>query len=168
MENDRARSSVIGSLHNSVLINVFLVLLLAVFFIVSSLNVKVHSKTLDSYIDDKYTLDRLNTLITETAESLLRLLVVETDRKYTHKNFLTILSQSEDFQAAFDQFYDATIKRKGISEQSLAREIEPVITELRRDIVKCVSLYRAGNIVAARNYYNKRLYGRTKQVRRFT
>jgi len=163
--NSKRPNTVVGNLHNSVLINVLLVLLLALFFIVSSLNVQFHRDILDSYIEEKHTLDRLDGLITGASESLLRLLTLEGNGDKEKENSL---SRSKEFQEAFDLFYDATIRRKGISEQSLAREIEPVITELRRDIVKTMSLYNAGDTVSAIDYYTHRLLGRKKQVRRFT
>jgi len=163
--NSKRRNSIVSSLHNSVLINVFLVLLLALFFIVSSINVQFHRDLLDSYVEEKHTLDRLDGLITGASESLLRLLTLEGN---ADRDKESSLARSKKFQEAFDLFYDATIKRKGISEQSLAREIEPVITELRRDIEKTISLYNVGDVASAKGYYTHRLLGRTKQVRRFT
>ena len=50
----------------------------------------------------------------------------------------------------------------------MAREIEPVITALRGDIVKAVSLSKRGDFLTAKTYYSKRLSSRTKIVERFT
>ncbi|OUS29008.1 hypothetical protein A9Q99_10375 [Gammaproteobacteria bacterium 45_16_T64] len=171
MEN-KNRSSVIDGLHRSVLANGLLMTMLVILFSASLVNIQYHSDRLDRYIEEEQTLRDLEVLINETGERILKLLIAE-GKKITFggeekDNILNILASSENFQSAFDKYYDATLKRKGISEQSLTIEMEPVITALRSDIVKTVSLYNDGDVGLAKNYYFERLSGRTNQVKLFT
>jgi len=129
-----------------------------------SLYIKQQQNLLELYYVEQRALENLKTLITDTSESILRAIVLEKDQDH----FLKLLLKSQSFQQAFDRFYDSTANIQGIGDQSLVREVAPVITALRADIIKTVSLYKQGKLEEAKNFYASRLSIRIKQVKRFT
>jgi len=155
--------SVVNRLNDSIGINLLILVFLTTFIVVFSLYVQSHRNVLDSYVVEKQTLQHLESLVADTGESILRSIVTE-----QLGNEVSIVANSKGFQAAFDLYHAATAKRYGISEQSLAREISPVITALREGMVKTVSLYKEGDFGAAKKFYTNRLLIRVKQVKRFT
>ena len=150
------KESVIDRLNRSVVINLLFIVALTIFFVLASLFIQFHQNQLDQFVNEKITLEHLDSLISETGEGLLRVLV-KGKGKGNSKAILEILSKSEDFQFAFDSYYYSTTHRKGLSDLSLAREVEPVITALRAAIVKIVAFYNVGDFDSAQNYYQQHL-----------
>ncbi|PCI44207.1 MAG: hypothetical protein COB51_10505 [Moraxellaceae bacterium] len=161
----KKRSSVIKRLNLSVSINITLILTLSVFFLAAFYIIDSHRNILYRYTVEKRTLDRLDSLVSEVGENLLFTLALEKNKDNRTSQILLL---SEELQAAFDSHYAATIQYRGIGQQSYTREIEPVITALRSDILKTVSMYRSGDSNSAMAHYSRSLSKRTKQIKRFT
>ena len=158
----KIKNSVIFRLNRNVYINLSIVVFLALFLLSVIEFIQYHQNILDGYSTEKQTLEHLNSLVTDVGESILKILIMQ------EEEVLQILTKSEDFQAAFDAFHDAVIKRKSLSELSLAREFEPMITALRRDIVFIIHLYKKNDFQAAKDHYSKIFVMRTNHIKRFT
>lgn len=155
-------NSITVRLNQNVLINLSMIVFLAIFLIVSAGVIQYNQKTLDGYVNEKLTLEHLNSLVIETEKIVLQIIILK------EEEVAQLLATSEDFQSAFDSFYDAVLRRNSLNELSLAREFEPVIAALRADIMEVVTLYRLDNLQSAKAYYANRLSTRVEQVKRFT
>ena len=118
---------------------------------------------LNALFIQKHTLTILNNLVTETEKEIMKIIFLK-DLGLHSK----VLIHSEDFQNAFDNYYHSTSIRKGLSELSLAREIEPTITSLRGEILRTILLCRKGNYASAKQHLINKLNLRLKQVYQFT
>jgi len=161
----KKRSSVIKRLNWSVVINIGLIITLSAFFIGAFQIIESHRNTLYRYTIEERTLDQLDSLVSEVGENLLYILAIDNDNSHSASQILII---SEKLQVAFDSHYAATTQYRGIGQQSYTREIEPVITALRSDIVKTVTLHLSDDSIAAMAHYSEILSKRTQQIKRFT
>ncbi len=163
---NKKRDSVVSRLNRSVAINLLLVVLLTVFFVIASQFIQHHRDILERHIAERQALDDLDSLIKDTGEGILRAIVLEEEDE---AEVIKLLTKSEEIQKAFDRYVDV-IDQRGNDEavQVLARNIQPVVNQIRAYMAKVLSMYMRADFESSKSYYSKGLPQRFKKVKRYT
>ncbi len=163
---NKKRDSVINRLNRSVSINLLLVVLLTIFFVIASQFIQHHRNILERHITERQTLDDLDSLIKDTGEGILRAIVLEEEQE---SEVIKLLTKSEEIQEAFDRYAEVIEQRtEDESKQALAKNIKPVISQIRAYMAKVLSLYMRGDYASSKAYYSKGLPQRFKKVKHYT
>lgn len=164
--NTKKRDSVVSRLNRSVAVNLFLVVLLTIFFVIASQFVQHHRDILERHVAERQALVDLDSLIKDTGEGILRAIVLE---EAEEAEVIQLLTKSEEIQKAFDRYVEVIDQRlDDESAQVLAKNIKPVVSQIRAYMAKVLSLYMRGDYASSKAYYAKGLPQRFKKVKHYT
>lgn len=164
--NNQKHDSVVSRLNRSVAVNLSLVVLLTIFFVIASQFIQHHRDILEGYVAERQALDDLDSLIKDTGEGILRAIVLAESEE---SEVIELLTKSEEIQTAFDRYVEVIgLRKDDDSTQAVAKNIKPVVNQIRAYMAKVLSLYMRGDYTASKAHYSKGLPQRFKKIKHYT